>query len=98
MAGKGRTGTAVAILNTLISIQHQIEMHDFNSDSSSSAASRPETLKQNVQLSIWSIVRRLREQRPKCIQTQQQYQFIYAFIQRWFDVKICGKELKVSIE
>lgn len=30
MAGKGRTGTAVAIVNALICMHHQIEMHDVN--------------------------------------------------------------------
>lgn len=30
MAGKGRTGTAIAIVNALICIRHQVDMYDAN--------------------------------------------------------------------
>lgn len=95
MAGKGRTGTAVAIVNALICMRHQIELYAV-SNANEPAAQRTDALKTNVQLSIYSLARRLREQRPKCIQTQQQYQFVYAFVADWFAQKIEAKQEAVE--
>ena len=36
------------------------------------------------QLSIFSTLRRLREQRRGCIETESQYLFVYWFIQKWW--------------
>ena len=62
-AGIGRTGTTIAILNSILAIKGQ--------------------LKQGVtspQLCVFSIVRRLREQRIWMVQTDDQYEYIYEFL------------------
>lgn len=60
MAGVGRTGTLMALINSMIALK----------DQQRSGTKSP-------QLSIFSIVRRLREQRFDMCETKTQYKFIY---------------------
>lgn len=64
--GLGRTGTAIALINAVICLRHQIEEHR--------------------QLSVFSIVRRIREQRSNSVQSQKQYDFIFKFLRRYLNV------------
>ena len=66
MAGVGRTGTLMAIINSMIALK----------DQQRAGAKSP-------QLSVFSIVRRLREQRFDMCETKNQYKFIYEALQRW---------------
>lgn len=62
LAGRGRTGTIISIINALVSIKAQLAAGIDLAD---------------VKLSIFSIVRRLREQRYWSVQDPSQYQLIY---------------------
>lgn len=66
MAGVGRTGTLMAIINSIITLREQ-------------------KLLQNPQLSIFSVVRRLREQRFEMCETKAQYEFIYKMVRRFYE-------------
>jgi len=67
LAGRGRTGTALSIINALITVKCQMAKLG-NADA--------DTIQQKVSLSIFSIVRRLRMQRATCVQASEQYEFI----------------------
>ena len=62
-AGIGRTGTTLALINAVITIQEQLK----------SGVQDPD-------LSLFSIVRRLREQRIWMVQTEDQFAYTYDFI------------------
>lgn len=74
LAGRGRTGTAIAIVNTIMTLQGQLTAQQ-------KAVTYDNIM--NLQLSVFSIVRRLREQRSTAVQTSEQYQYIYDFILQW---------------
>lgn len=63
-AGIGRTGTLIAIYNLVSTIQHYISTNNT----------------ENGKLSVFAIVRRLREQRYHMVHNELQYEFIYKFI------------------
>merc|ERR1719240_1580874 len=71
LAGRGRTGTAIAIVNAMIALKAQL---------------RQKVAIDNLQLSVFSIVRRLREQRATAVQTRSQYVFIYQLLARWMEL------------
>jgi len=64
LAGRGRTGTAIAIMNAMMTIQSQLGPQ-------SKAAVLPAAKIGNLKLSVFSIVRRLREQRATAVQTSE---------------------------
>lgn len=68
LAGRGRTGTAIAIVNAMIALKAQMRQNVTIDD---------------LQLSVFSIVRRLREQRATAVQTRSQYLFIYQLVAKW---------------
>ena len=70
MAGVGRTGTLMAIINSIITLREQRRL-------------------ENPELSIFSIVRRLREQRFQMCETKAQYEFIYKMVRQFY-----GREKK----
>jgi len=78
LAGRGRTGTAISIMNAMMTIQAQIGGPKRIVDSNTIMGKK---------LSVFSIVRRLREQRSDCVQTKEQYAYIYQFIYRWVENK-----------
>ena len=67
-AGVGRTGTLLALINSMLIAD------------------------QSPKLSIFSVVRRLREQRYSMVETQKQYKFIYTLLTRY------AKEKKVEMQ
>ena len=67
-AGIGRTGTLIAIYNCISTIQHYVDAQ----------------MEQKGKLSIFAIVRRLREQRYHMVHNELQYEFIYQFVHFWF--------------
>jgi len=69
-AGIGRTGTIIAIFNIIESLRILLENEKQNSDGDSSLP----------RISIFSVVRRLREQRYCMVQSVSQYEFIYEYI------------------
>lgn len=82
MAGRGRTGTAFAIVNSMMAIKSQMkELSKMNMEDRVSLTSPLD-----AKLSIFSIVRRMREQRATAVQTQEQYQFIYKSIFKWLEM------------
>ena len=68
LAGRGRTGTAIAIVNAMIALKAQMIKNVTIDD---------------LQLSVFSIVRRLREQRATAVQSRSQYIFIYQLVATW---------------
>ena len=60
LAGRGRTGTALAIMNAIMTLQAQIK--PMNTTTTSSQAKMIDQ-----KLSVFSIVRRLREQRATAV-------------------------------
>ena len=62
-AGIGRTGTALALIQSSIALKEQAR-HGIA----------------DPKLSVFSIVRRLREQRVWMVQTEEQYRYIYDFL------------------
>jgi len=70
-AGIGRTGTMIAIYNVISTIQHYINTNNV----------------ENGRISIFAIVRRLREQRYHMVHNELQYEFIYQFVHHWFNIK-----------
>ena len=90
LAGRGRTGTALAILNALIALKYQIASlkTDFTKESIT------KSIRDWLSLSVFSIVRRLREQRRTAVQTSSQYYFIYKFIDAWLMEKNIMKEVE----
>ena len=85
-AGIGRTGTLIAIYNAISTIQHYIDSKNVD----------------NGKISVFAIVRRLREQRYHMVHNEMQYEFIYQFIHYWFnklgidDTSVAKKEDKVA--
>ena len=87
LAGRGRTGTSIAIMNCMLTLLWQID----------NLAKDPSELKQillgegnirdHLHISIFSIVRRLREQRGDAVQTDDQYAYIYTFMDEWLKIK-----------
>lgn len=71
--GLGRTGTALCLINSVLSLRHQ------------PADKR--------HLSIFSIVRRVREQRKNSVQTQAQYEFIFKFLINYLGITSKGESL-----
>lgn len=67
--GVGRTGMFISLINMYISIKHSLLQPKENKDL--------EWVMDNVNLCIFSIVRRLREQRAFMVETKEQYKFIY---------------------
>ncbi|CAI2364949.1 unnamed protein product [Moneuplotes crassus] len=70
-AGIGRTGTLIAIYNCVCTIEHYIKTDNIK----------------NGKLSIFAVVRRLREQRFHMVHNELQYHFIYQFIHHYFNMK-----------
>jgi len=68
-AGIGRTGTLIAITNLAIIIKYVTDM----------AVNDPGIL-EKIQLSVFSIVRRMREQRSGMVQTYEQYELVNKFV------------------
>lgn len=66
MAGVGRTGTLMALINSIICLKEQND-------------GDPKLL------SIFSIIRRLREQRFEMCETQAQYKFLFDSIRQYFE-------------
>jgi len=85
LAGRGRTGTALAIVNAIISIKWQIMQNDLTQKADSITAAN---VHDHLILSIFSIVRRLREQRKTAVQASEQYSYIYSFVDSWLTKKI----------
>ena len=85
LAGRGRTGTALALVNAVMSLQWQIMNLDQSKTSQPILASN---VRDHLYLSIFSIVRRLREQRSTAVQASEQYTYIYQFIDKWLNNKI----------
>jgi protein tyrosine phosphatase len=67
-AGIGRTGTLVGIFNCITTIERQIAQKDSDYDAA---------------ISIFGTVRRMREQRWGTVQTRQQYEFMYKYLNVW---------------
>jgi receptor-type tyrosine-protein phosphatase gamma len=71
-AGIGRTGTVIAIYNLQLTA---IAMSNF--------VKQTGDIETVSRLSVFGVVRRLREQRFCMVQTTSQYEFIYEFIDAW---------------
>lgn len=76
-AGCGRTGTLIGILNAIASINELKKIGKAKSDSGYDLTPR---------ISVFSIVRRLREQRWAMVKTQLQYQSIYEFLAYYYSL------------
>jgi len=72
-AGIGRTGTLTAIYNLQ---QIVLTMYDYIQRTRDPFAHMPK-------LSVFGVVRRLREQRYYMVQSQSQYEFIYTYMNHW---------------
>jgi len=70
-AGCGRTGTFIAICNGIVTLEILKKCGKLNTESGYSLVPR---------ISIFAIVRRLREQRWTMVRTELQYKSIYDFI------------------
>jgi len=68
-AGIGRTGTTIALVNSLITMKHQLAQG---------------VAKADLLVSPFSIVRRLREQRIWMVQVPNQYWFIHEFLKYYY--------------
>lgn len=72
-AGIGRTGTFIGIYNCISAIEEMLKSN----------------LKNNLEtqiepfVSVFGVVRRLREQRYGMVQTEEQYKYIYNFVKMW---------------
>ena len=71
-AGIGRTGTTAALANLMIAISSQINSRKSHDE---------------VKFSVFSTVRRLREQRFLMVQMLEQYKFIYSYLNFWMKSK-----------
>jgi receptor-type tyrosine-protein phosphatase gamma len=71
-AGIGRTGTVIALYNLQLTA---IAMSNF--------VKQTGDIETVSRLSVFGVVRRLREQRFCMVQTTSQYEFIYEFIDAW---------------
>jgi receptor-type tyrosine-protein phosphatase gamma len=76
-AGIGRTGTLLALFNVDLILKEAIAKHD----------SSP------IKISVFGIVRRLREQRWGMVQTKDQYQFIYNYVADLIDKYLKEKDI-----
>ena len=87
-AGIGRSGTIIAIYN----IQLALESLYRNKENLLSSG-RYQTLNEEElevvepRISVFGVVRRLREQRYCMVQVQTQYEFIYEYINQWIKEK-----------
>eukprot|EP01016_Furgasonia_blochmanni_P054773 TRINITY_DN9068_c0_g1_i4.p1 TRINITY_DN9068_c0_g1~~TRINITY_DN9068_c0_g1_i4.p1 ORF type:complete len:354 (-),score=54.42 TRINITY_DN9068_c0_g1_i4:149-1150(-) len=78
-AGVGRTGTLMALYNLRVTLKKMMEIY----------ATAPEDKRKQCRLSVFAVVRRLREQRWGMVNTAEQYAFIYELVADMID-----KELK----
>jgi protein tyrosine phosphatase len=81
-AGIGRTGTFIALLN----MKARVEMFV------SQAAETEQKSLENFEFSIFSVVRRLREQRWGMVYRREQYIFIYEYMAK--ELEALGKQLQ----
>ena len=84
-AGIGRSGTLMAIYNIVASLEKQLIYE--------SAGVHLEP-----RLSVFGVVRRLREQRWGMVQTKEQYRFIYDFMESWITSFLMQQEEETSPE
>ena len=94
-AGIGRTGTLIAIYNLQQSVKKLIDYIKkskwpliepiFSNPSFLSVFAAKDAFAQKPKLSVFGVVRRLREQRYLMVQTQSQYEFIYEYILQWLE-------------
>ena len=75
--GVGRTGTMCGLINCVISMNEQIEALGLK-------GADVATIKEKIQLSVFSIVRRMREQRTFMVITEDQYFFLYQYVTNYF--------------
>lgn len=78
-AGIGRTGTIIAIFNIIESLRVLIDNQEVVKTSGDQSANQ-EINSMTPRISIFSVVRRLREQRYCMVQSVSQYEFIYEYI------------------
>lgn len=78
-AGIGRTGTLIAIYNTISLIEEILKRQK-----SKEQQNPPIPLS----VSIFAIVRKLKEQRYMMVQTDSQYSYIYTFVSKWIENRI----------
>lgn len=78
-AGIGRTGTIIAIYNIIESLRILTDNQEVIKTSGDQTASQ-EVNGMTPRISIFSVVRRLREQRYCMVQSVSQYEFIYEYI------------------
>ena len=71
MAGLGRTGTFISLLQAVISIKVQRTILEREG---------AEVTGDNIKLCPFSIVRKLRDQRYGSVQSKAQYEFAYQFL------------------
>jgi len=74
-AGCGRTGTLIAICNAITSVEELKRFGKAKSESGFDLTPR---------VSVFSIVRRLREQRWAMVKTESQYKSIYSFLAYYY--------------
>ena len=72
-AGIGRTGTLIAIYNLMHTVR---TLFNYITRTNDPFAHEP-------RISIFGVVRRLREQRLSMVQSQSQYEFIYEYLNQW---------------
>jgi receptor-type tyrosine-protein phosphatase gamma len=83
-AGIGRSGTIIAIYNIQTSLEALIRNHQTLISSGRFNSLTEEELEiVDPRISVFGVVRRLREQRYCMVQVQTQYEFIYEYINLW---------------
>ena len=74
MAGLGRTGTFISLLQAVISIK--VQKTQIEGEGTEATA-------ENIKVCPFSIVRKLREQRYGSVQTDDQYVFVHQFLKQF---------------
>lgn len=83
LKGQGRTGTMLALINAVITIKHQVR--DLRAKGFQVSIANKQAMEEEIKISMFSIVRRLRQQRRMLVHQYAEYCFLHQALSVWWN-------------